>query len=52
MRQNNAARKSFFGSDLDPKAERWLISCDPIEQKFGGTRALNWRRALEELFGG
>jgi hypothetical protein len=39
-----------LGNDLDPEAERWLISQDPIEQQFGGTRALFWKTALNLLF--
>lgn len=38
-----------LGRDLDPRAERWILSNDPIEQKFGGTVAKFWRDALDEL---
>lgn len=40
-----------LGRDLDPKAERWLLSCDPLERKFGGVKAFHWKKAIEELFG-
>lgn len=39
-----------LGEDVDSRAERLLISNDPLEQKFGKTRALHWKQALEELF--
>jgi predicted AAA+ superfamily ATPase len=40
-----------LGRDLDPHSDRWILSRDPLEQRFGGTRALNWEQALRELFG-
>jgi uncharacterized protein len=40
-----------LGEDLDSKAERLLVSNDKLEQKFGRTRAVYWRKAIEELFG-
>jgi predicted AAA+ superfamily ATPase len=39
-----------LGVDTDPKAEKWLLSNDELEQKFGSTRALPWKKALEILF--
>jgi predicted AAA+ superfamily ATPase len=39
-----------LGTALDDKAERWLLSTDPIEQRFAGTRAIHWQKALQELF--
>ena len=39
-----------LGRDLDLKAERWLVSNDPLERQFGSTRALFWETALRELF--
>ncbi len=39
-----------LGGDLDPKAEKWLISNDPLERKFGYTLALHWREAMRRLF--
>lgn len=47
---SDAKALESFGADLDPKAERWLISNDPLEQKFGKTQALYWQEALERLF--
>ena len=40
-----------LGADLDRKAERLLLSNDPLERKFGGTRCLHWQKAIEEIFG-
>ncbi|MBN8537334.1 MAG: ATP-binding protein [Deltaproteobacteria bacterium] len=39
-----------LGPDIDPKAERLLLSRDKLEQKFGKTRAIHWQLALKELF--
>ncbi|MFN8370246.1 MAG: AAA family ATPase [Bacteriovoracaceae bacterium] len=39
-----------LGKDLDPKALKWLISTDPIEQKFGSTLAMHWQVAIKKLF--
>ena len=35
---------------IDPKAKRWLVSRDPLERRFGTSRALPWQKALKELF--
>ena len=48
--EHDARALEMLGPDLDPGAERWLLSTDPLEQRFGQTRALHWRKALEELF--
>ena len=39
-----------LGADINPKAERWLLSCDPLARSFGKTTALYWRDALKRLF--
>jgi predicted AAA+ superfamily ATPase len=39
-----------LGHDTNPKAERWLLSCDPLERRFGGTKALHWQEAVRRLF--
>lgn len=39
-----------LGVDLDSKAEKWILSNDKLEQKFGSTRALYWESGLRELF--
>lgn len=40
-----------LGRDLNPTAEKWLLSRDQLEQTFGSTRALYWQQALRMLFG-
>lgn len=40
-----------LGHDTNPKAEKWLISCDPLERQFGRTKALHWQEAILKLFG-
>lgn len=47
--ERDAKALETLGRDLDPNAERWILSNDPIEQKFGGTVAKFWRDALDEL---
>ena len=39
-----------LGADINPKAEHWLLSCDPLARSFGKTTALYWRDALKRLF--
>ncbi len=39
-----------LGKDIDSEAEKWLLSNDRVDKKFGTTQALYWRKALEELF--
>ena len=39
-----------LGTELDPSAEKWLISNDTLERKWGSVRALHWKQALQELF--
>lgn len=39
-----------LGPDVDQKAERLLLSLDPLEARFGKTRALHWQKGLEALF--
>ncbi|MCX6126932.1 MAG: DUF4143 domain-containing protein, partial [Proteobacteria bacterium] len=39
-----------LGHDVDPKAEKWLVSNDVLERHFGNTRCLHWKAALQELF--
>lgn len=48
--ERDAKSLESLGRDLDPKAERWLLSNDPLQQKFGKTRAFHWQDALNELF--
>lgn len=48
--EKDAKALETLGKDVDPKSERLLLSRDPLEQKFGGTRALHWRSAMKELF--
>jgi len=40
-----------LGRDTDSKAEKWLLSNDPLERVFGSTRAVHWQKALSDLFG-
>ena len=47
---NDVKALETLGVALDSSAERWLLSNDPLEQNFGGTRALHWRAAINELF--
>lgn len=48
--ESDAKSLETLGKDLDPKAERWLLSRDPLEQEFGKTRAVHWLQGIKELF--
>ncbi|MFN8943076.1 MAG: ATP-binding protein, partial [Pseudobdellovibrionaceae bacterium] len=50
VREEDAKTLETLGKDLDEKAERFLLSNDPLEHKFGSTRAMHWQKALQELF--
>lgn len=47
---SDAKALETLGNDLDPKAEKWLLSCDPLEQTFGKTRAFLWLDGIKRLF--
>ena len=51
IKPEDAKTLETLGRDVDPKASKWLISNDPLERKFGSTRALHWKTALTKLFG-
>jgi hypothetical protein len=40
-----------LGREIDPRAEKWLLSNDPLERMLGSTRAVHWRKGIGELFG-
>lgn len=48
--ETDAKALETLGHDLDPNAEKWLLSCDPLRRSFGKTTALHWQEALRELF--
>ncbi|MCC6220164.1 MAG: ATP-binding protein [Deltaproteobacteria bacterium] len=48
--ESDAKALETLGKDLDSRAERLLISNDPLEQWFGKTRAINWKAAIKEIF--
>ncbi len=39
-----------LGPDINPKAERWLLSCDPLTRNFGKTVAMHWQNGIKLLF--
>lgn len=47
--ESDARALETLGKDIDPEAERWLLSNDPLERKLGGIRALHWQKAIAEL---
>lgn len=47
--EQDAKSLESLGKDI-PHSEKYLLSCDPLEQKFGSTRALHWQKALKEWF--
>lgn len=42
----------LLGEDLDPHSERWILSRDPLEQRFADDRihAFHWEKAIDKLF--
>lgn len=42
VREIDAKTLETLGSDVDPKAEKWIVSLDPLSQNFGTTKALHW----------
>ena len=36
--------------DIHPRAEKWLISNDPLNRQLGSTYALHWKTALVRLY--
>ena len=50
VREEDAKTLNQLGADLDPSANKWLISNDPLERQFSSVRALHWKQALKELF--
>lgn len=47
---SDAKSLETLGADVSARAERWLLSNDPLEQRFGKTRAMHWASGLKELF--
>lgn len=47
---SDAKALESLGADLDPTAERWLLSRDSLQQTFGKTRAIYWRDAFIQFF--
>lgn len=48
--QSDAYGLETLGRDLDSKANRYILSQDPLEQKFGSTLALPWMTGLKRIF--
>ncbi len=38
-----------LGNEFSSPTEKWLLSRDPLPQKFGSTKAFFWKDALEKL---
>lgn len=51
VRASDCKALETLGEALDPKAEKWLLSNDPLEQTFGKSHALPWQVAIHRLFG-
>ena len=52
VKKEDAKSLEILGKDMDPKAEKWLISNDPLERQWGSVHALHWKEALKQLFKG
>ena len=49
---SDAKALETLGADTNPKAERWLLSCDPLQRTFGKTTAMHWQDGIQRLFSG
>ena len=47
--QEDAKVLETLGAAVDERAERWLLSKNPLAQKFGGTRAIPWQKGIQEI---
>jgi uncharacterized protein len=47
---DHAKALNTLGVDIDPKAERFLLSRDPLSQDLGGSQALYWIDGLNKIF--
>ncbi len=47
---SDANALNTLGYDLDADADKWLLSLDKLDQKFGQTRAVHWLKAVNDLF--
>ena len=50
IKSEDAKTLETLGGDVDPKADKWLVSNDSLERSFGSTQALHWKTALKKLF--
>ena len=50
IKPEDAKTLETLGKDVDSKADKWLVSNDPLERIFGSTHALHWKTALKKLF--
>ena len=50
MTKEKARSLEKLGHDIDPKAQKWLISNDPLERQFGVVQAMHWKTAFKKLF--
>ncbi len=48
--ESDAKSLETLGNAVSPKAEKWLLSCDPLQRTFGSTTALHWEDAINRLF--
>ncbi|MFM8316469.1 MAG: ATP-binding protein, partial [Deltaproteobacteria bacterium] len=47
---SDAKNLETLGTDLDKKAEKYLLSLDKLSRKFGTTQAMHWITGLEAIF--
>lgn len=49
--ENDTKALEALGADIDRKAERFLLSMDPLACQFGRTRAFHWKDGIQALLG-
>lgn len=50
IRASHAKALETLGEDTNPKAEKILLSCDPLRRTFGKTQAMHWQEGLDSIF--
>lgn len=48
--ESDSKAMELLADDLGKKTDRFLLSRDPLESRFGKTRALHWQSGIDEIF--
>lgn len=48
--ESDAKSLMTLGHDLDPKAEKWILSQDKLERRFNSVKAFHWIEGIQKIF--